>query len=326
MSGNPSSRRQFLRRAALGAAGLALGGAAPAQPAPGSDVVVVRHPGMVTRRTTDEAKVREAVDCAVCELTGAEEVAEAWRQIVTPEDVVGIKVNCSGGPSCHTSLAMVRAAVAGMAAAGMPEDNIIVCDQTERALKVCGYPVRRRGEGFRCEGLEEYDRVPMRIGQVYTRFAKVYSQEITALVNMPMLKTSMAAEWSPGVTMALKNNFGAISNPDRFHHNQCEPYISLINSAKVIRDKTRLILGDGTRPLYDGGPMDNPRARASYGAVLASFDPVAHDNVGHQILMELRKQERIRPQPVHLRNAGMPPYNLGVWLPAHINRRDIVLE
>jgi len=325
MNSHPSSRREFLRQAALGAAGLALGGAAHAQPVQKSDVVVVRHPGMMSRRTVDKAKLREAVDRAVCELTGTQQVAEAWKLIVSPQDVVGIKVNCSAGPSCCTSLVMVEAAVAGMAAAGVPEGNIIVCDQTEQALKACGYPVRRRAEGFRCQGLEEYDRVPVQIGQIYTRFATVYSQEITALVNMPMLKTSMAAAWSPGVTMALKNNFGAISNPQRFHFNFCEPFISLVNSAPVIREKTRLILGDGTLPLYDGGPEDNPRARGEYGAVLASFDPVAHDNVGYAILVELRQQP-ISPTPLHLRKAGAPPYNLGAWLPGQINRRDIVLE
>src|ERR1700722_723580 len=42
--------------------------------------------------------IREMLDRGMCELTGAPNVAEAWRQFFSPSDVVGIKVNPVGQP------------------------------------------------------------------------------------------------------------------------------------------------------------------------------------------------------------------------------------
>ncbi|MFQ6097919.1 MAG: DUF362 domain-containing protein [Armatimonadota bacterium] len=327
-------RRAFMRRVALGAAGLALGAAdftlaRPTRADDGgkSDVVIVRNAGMCGRRANDFEKIQAAVDRALCELTGKATRAEAWAEIVKPEDVVLLKVNASAGRTLTTAPEVVDAVLVGITEAGVPQTNIIVADKTDRQLIAAGYAIRKGREEYRCMGLEEYEERAQKVGPVVTRFARTYTDEMTVLINMPVLKTSCGAPNAPGVTLALKNNFGAISNPSTFHHTRLDPYIAAVNSAPVIKDKTRLVLCDALRPLIDGGPNDNPRARVTYDGVIAAFDPVAHDRVGWQVLEELREKAvgramPVYPAPVHIQTAGAR-FGLGNHVDAQINRREV---
>jgi hypothetical protein len=43
---------------------------------------------------------------------------DAWASLFSPEDVVGIKINCIGAPRISSSLASINAALAGLKSAG----------------------------------------------------------------------------------------------------------------------------------------------------------------------------------------------------------------
>ncbi len=93
------TRRELLR----GTAGAALawtlgmaGGGSPAAASPGSltRVVLVRDRNVLgTGRRPDPEILAGMLDRAVAALLGEENTSDAWRQLISPDDTVGIKSN-----------------------------------------------------------------------------------------------------------------------------------------------------------------------------------------------------------------------------------------
>ena len=79
------------------------------------------------------------VDRLVTATTGKDSVAAAWRSLVEPKDVVGIKISATGGSSGATHRAVVAAIVEGLKAAGVPTGNILVWDRDIDDLENAGY-------------------------------------------------------------------------------------------------------------------------------------------------------------------------------------------
>jgi Domain of unknown function (DUF362) len=95
----------------------------------------------------DSAVVRRMVDDLVMAATGQPTISSAWGSLVKPSDVVGIKVCANGAPLFGTHPAVVNAIVSGLAAAGIPPQNIVVWDREERLLKAAGF--RTKNAGYR---------------------------------------------------------------------------------------------------------------------------------------------------------------------------------
>jgi len=309
------SRRTFLARgsAGLAGAGLALGGSAGAQDAPKCSVVRVTHPGATDDNGVGQlGTVRQMVDRAVCTLSDTDDLAAAWGKFVSPDDVVGIKVNVRAGAQLSVQPCVVDAVVVGLEAAGVKKNNIIVWDAWSHELPRAGYPLNDSTEGVRCYGTDkgqykEEDRRAERearkklaacfqektypVGDQTVQFSKILAEEVTALINIPMVKDHRIA----GVTCSMKNHYGSIRNPSDLHENCCDPYLAELNAAAPIRDKTRLIVVDGLRGLYNGGPYDKPQWRWQPNCVLAGTDPVAVDTLAMRILDEKRQEVGMEP-------------------------------
>ncbi len=124
--------RRHLLRTGVGAAvagRLALAGL-PALGAPpaASRVVLVRRPDALDGDGAVKAPVLEAMlDDAVAALVGVKEPAEAWRLLVSPRDVVGVKSN--GWRPLHTPAELENAIVARVRAAGVAAADVAVDDQ-----------------------------------------------------------------------------------------------------------------------------------------------------------------------------------------------------
>ncbi len=142
------------RRWALIALCLVIGGTAPAQtPLPTeadspyrppeaparSTVYTIHEAGAIEHFEADSARVRSMVDRLVVATTGKDSVAAAWRSLVEPKDVVGIKISATGGASGSTHRAVVAAIVEGLKAAGVPTNNILVWDRDIEDLENAGY-------------------------------------------------------------------------------------------------------------------------------------------------------------------------------------------
>jgi uncharacterized protein (DUF362 family) len=289
-------RRAFLATAGAAVVGwLSGGGAAAAAEAVGpgkSRVVRVRRPQLFAHGEIPARATAEMVHAAVKALAGETDGAAAWHRFIKPEDLVGIKINSLFGPGASTHLEVIEAVIAGCQAAGVPPERIIVWDRSTAELSRAGYPVGRDGRGVKWLGTDrDYEPQPTVAGSFKGRLSRLLTQRITALINVPVLKTHNVA----GLTLALKNHYGSFHNPADHHANGCDPYLADLNGLAVIRGKTRLIIADALFPIAEGGPQARPQYTWPYGAILAATDPVALDFVGLQILEARRRTLGLEP-------------------------------
>ena len=389
------SRRGFLGLAAAGAAGLALGPvmagqdkAAAQKPAPQPPVEITtnvdeirkipratgslpgRFPGKVVRVSTgnasvegrvDPVKVKAAVDKGMLELTGRKSVAQAWLELVSPKDIIGIKVNPISLKRLPTRPEVVDAILDGLAAAGVSKSNIVIWDRRLFQLLDAGYTPDRfpgisilgtemrgpnndfydeKGELWAKDNIDRetmpyvadtemaYARntLPYMINQgKESYFTKIVTQKVTKIINVPVLKNSGGT-----ATLCLKNlSYGSLSNTSRLHKiwakSVAEPC-----AMPPIRDKVVLNIADGLRACYEGGPAaDKPQYFWDANLLMFGTDPVAVDQVGHDIIVRQRISNGIQ-QAENPRNrefldiaAGL---GLGVADEARIALTELSLE
>ena len=284
------SRREFLKRSALIGAAVAgyryLEVPAAAEAATGkSRVVVVRDQALLAGDGVDQKVAERMLGQAMAKLVGANSGAQAWKMLFKPTDVVGLKVNCLCGKGVSTHPEITYAVVSGLKMAGVPEGNIIIWDRSSGDLAKSGYTLNK-GEGVRVLADDGDWGEAVRSGSISGRLSKIITEKITALVNVPILKT----HGIPGLTCALKNHYGSFDNPGAAHGDGCNPYLADLNALPQIKNKTRLIVVDAARPQCDGGPSLRADAQFDYHGIIISKDPLAADRVGLEIINERRKQ------------------------------------
>jgi len=239
-----------------------------------SPVSLVRHAGAWEGDRVQEQVVLEMLDAALVELTGIGDAAVAWRVLFDPGEQVGIKVNAS---SRYATTPEVAYAVARrlQEAAGLKAEQIVIFDFKERNLANRGFTLNADGPGVRCRGPAAWEGEQERVAGFRQRLHDVM-RSCDALINLPALKMHDVA----GLTSALKNHYGTVSHPQRLHDGSCNPGIPALNALPVIRDKTRLVIGDFIRIC----PY-NWRQMSVETLIAMSFDPVAHDAVARQVLV-----------------------------------------
>jgi uncharacterized protein (DUF362 family) len=95
----------------------------------------------------------------------------------------------------------------------------------------------------------------------------------SALVSFGVVKDHDLA----GVSAGMKNWYGVIHNPNKYHQNGCDPYITDVARHPYIRNKLRLTVLDGVIAQCHGGPAFRQGGIFELGKVAASTDPVAAD-------------------------------------------------
>ena len=340
-------RRDFIQKGSVSLAGAGLatllsGPSGSGQPMQKSKVVLVKHDGATDENGVGSADiVGRMVHRSVRELTGKDSLREAWREFVSPDDVVGLKVNVRGGRNLSTQPCVVDAIVEGLVKAGVRPNNIIIWDAWNRELVRAGYILNDSDEGLRCYGTDRgtykpdrdprrrtsgeawkpfYSAKPVMVEDKAVYFSKILVDEITALINVPLIKDHRIA----GVTVSMKNHFGSILNPNDLHGNRCDPYLGALNATGPIKGKTRLIIVDGLRALYNGGPRDNPQWKWRQNSIIASTDTVAIDQLGLEIIEEKRKQNELSPLGDLARHvATAARLGLGTNDPARMDIKEI---
>ncbi|MFC1713988.1 DUF362 domain-containing protein [Candidatus Poribacteria bacterium] len=303
-------RREFIKDVSIAGLGLAAGPALLGMSARKSSaqvgmskIVIANHPDAVTGVRVDAGGAREMVDTGIMQFTGQPTITGAWASVLpnlSPDDLVTIKVNCINS-SLPTHPQVVDAIVAGLIAAGVKENNIIIWDRTNHELTNCGYKRNTGNTGVRCFGTNEngwgYDK-QIKPGGRSVRLSKILLSS-DHLINVPVLKD----HGTSGVTLSMKNHYGSVDNPGSLHGGQCDPYIAELNNAPEIKDKTRIIVLDANLGIYQGGPGGSPQFR--YNSVVLSQDTVAIDYQGWKILeAERQKHGRALPQAKHIKTAA----------------------
>ena len=283
-----------------------------------SRVVVVRskrvlNPGGVVDGGVLSAMVRSAL----LNLTGTASAEKAWGSIFSPRDSVGIKVNAIAGRLLSPTPAWAPILAQGLRAAGVEEKRIILWDRSSRELKEAGFPLNWEQGGIRCFGTDAagvgYDPDLVENGSIGGLLSRILTTLTSVQVNLCILKDHNLA----GLSGALKNLYGAIHNPNKYHDGHCNPYIADLNALPQIREKFRLTLCDALRVQYHGGPAFKSQWVENYGGILASFDPVALDFAGWRLLDQIRKAHGLSSlqqedrTPLYILTAGDRTHRLG---------------
>lgn len=286
--GRPSiSRRDFLRAAAstVGAASVLAGEhfdptrtvSVPLRLRPGEPparVVQIRSERVVDGPTVHRGRLQLMLEDTLSTLTRTDSSAAAWRKLLEPQDVVGIKFNRTGQAALGTTAAFADALVESLVSAGWDPKRIVLLEAP--ATTISKWQTMAAVEGF--------DDVETAFASGADQFAKVLHQ-VTTLISVPFLKTHNIA----GMTGAMKNlSHALVKHPGRYHAGGCSPFIPDILAVPAIRGKLKLCLVDGLRAVIRGGPEAQPFGIRDAGFVLASTDPVAVDAHAVTILNQLR--------------------------------------
>jgi uncharacterized protein (DUF362 family) len=274
-----------------GGRGLLAGSGSPEKRSPAARVAVARRKGLLgPKGTPDAGKLQDALGGAVARAAGEEGPVEAMRALFKPGDVVGIKVNCLAGRGLSPHPALVARLTRWLQEAGVAPRNIVIWERSDRELKAAGFSVARKGAGVRCFGTNgEYDWTPREWGAGGSCFARILTEDLTALINVGVLKDHDLA----GVSVGLKNWYGVVHNPNKFHDNGCDPYVAELAAYPLIRKRLKLTVVDGSVAQCHGGPARSPRWTWPWEGILASTDPVAIDAVGWSLIEDRRKEKKL---------------------------------
>jgi len=262
------------------------------------------------------------LDLSMLQLTGAASPKDAWRQFVDENDIVGLKVNPVAGKMLTTSHALTQAVVRQLENAGISRANMVIWDRREMQLHETGYTEENypgiKIIGTECEDANggyhtpdgklyseeridknhyfyadvdgEYDAETMPFmvnGGKYSYFSKICTEQVTKIINLPILKNA-----GTSVTLCMKNlAYGALTNTGRLHEKLWHETSAYACAFPPLRDKTVLNIVDGLIGCYDGGPAANPQFICEYNTLLVGTDPVAVDRIGYEIVLAKRIKE-----------------------------------
>jgi uncharacterized protein (DUF362 family) len=283
-----------ITRRGLLQAGLSGALAAGAAPAERSKVVIARDPAArAGGGSPDSGRVVKMLDRAMQSFYGGDSPTDAWKKVVRPGEVVGLKINCLSGRGAATNPVLVEAICERLQQAGIPQKDIVIWDRLNSDLESAGYRVASRADRIRCIGNDAagYETDLAIYGGVGSLLSKTLTRTCDAVINLPVLKDHGIA----GVTLALKNLFGAIHNPNKYHTNAGDPYVADVNMLGPIRQKVRLTICDALTAQYEGGPSYMPQWSWSYNGVMVARDPVALDYTGWGILERKRAEKGMKP-------------------------------
>jgi uncharacterized protein (DUF362 family) len=279
---------------------------------------------LAQRRTPNPAVVRRMVDNLICATTGKPNSAAAWASLVKASDRVGIKVAASGGAVSGTHPAVVKAIASGLISAGVQPSNIIVWDRNLDDLLAAGYsrndPLYRLRSVDTATGYDKKsqvtapvigrliygdsafgDRSGSRMEDILSGgeqlsstsyYAKVLSQEVDKVINVPSLTDSFLT----GVNGALANmTLPNLDNWRRFTRSPDfgDPYLAEIYADAMIHGKVVLTILDALVLQYAGGPFPNPGFLVDHHSIFMSKDPVAIDATAARLLNENRTPSRL---------------------------------
>ncbi len=224
-------------------------------------------------------------------LTGRPDRREACRTLFRPGDRIGIKVNTIGGAALSTRPETSLNLASWLTGGGIEERNIIIWDRTNRELRDAGYRISTSRSGFRIFGTDGegpgYGRNLVSHREVGSLFSAIQTDLVTASVSLPVLKDHGLA----GITAGMKNYFGAIHNPNKYHDSHCDPFVADLFDAPPVKSKHRLTVIDALLVQFHRGPSYHPRWAEKHGTLIFSTDPVAADRVGWDLIERLRAEE-----------------------------------
>jgi uncharacterized protein (DUF362 family) len=255
-----------------------------------SRVVVVKYSGKPKDDFLDRDQYRRLLEQGLGLMSNNGSYAPYLKNRF-PGGTVGMKTNCLAAWN-PTFLPLVDALSELLTdKAGIVENDIVVWDRTNRELERAGYKLNASSFGRRCLGTDAngvgYENGQFfSAGKVNSLVTRILTEMVDHSINLGVLKHHSIA----GMSAGMKNMYGAVSNPNKYHANNCSPFTADVNNLDPIRKKNRLTIVDAVRVQYDRGPGFDSASMDYYNGLILSEDPVAADAVSLEILEYLRRR------------------------------------
>ena len=292
--------------------------------APRAYVTVIQDPGATDAFRPRLEKVRVMVNRAITNLTRKPTVPEAWRSLVSTQDVVGLKVFSAPGPNSGTRPAVVAAVVEGLLAAGLPPKRIIVWDRQITDLRLAGFSDLAKRYGIRLAsstqagwdeqtfynpdspilgnlvwGDLEFGKKGDGVGRK-SFVSKLLCREVTKIINVtPLLNHNRAGVSGNLYSLAT----GSVDNLIRFEFSPetLATAIPEIYSLPALSDHVVLNITDALICQYEGGEHGLLHYSATLNQLRFSRDPVALDVLSTQELDRQRQAAHAPPVKPNLK-------------------------
>lgn len=215
---------------------------------------------------------------------------EYFSKILKKDSTLGIKLNCLGGKNLSPKVEFVEGLIKIIKDSGFKEENIIVFERSDKELERAGFKINNSGTGYKCYGTNgDYSTDVEEAVSVGTCFSNILKR-ITHLINFGVLKDHDLA----GISVGLKNYYGLIHNPNKYHSNNCSPYVAHLATHPFIKDRHILTIIDGTYCQYNGGPAYNSNFQEKLEIIISSKDLVACDFWALDKINSLRKKNKLK--------------------------------
>ncbi len=225
------------------------------------------------------------------ELTGQKKNKDSLSGIFPEKSNIGIKINTIGGKNISTRPEVALCLANFLTQSHIREENIIIWDRTNRELKSVGYQLNLNRRGIRIFGTDTqnmgYNHTLVSHLNVGSLFSSIQSDLISASISLAILKDHGLA----GITGGMKNYFGAIHNPNKYHDTQCNPYVAEVFDTDFIKKKHKLTILDATVVQYHRGPSYHAKWSETLDTLIFSLDPVAADTIGWKTIERLRAKK-----------------------------------
>jgi hypothetical protein len=272
---------------------------------------VIEDPKAITGFRVNPEKIRPMLARGLTKLTEKPTETEAWRSLVEPREVLGIKIFSSPGRLGGTRPAVVTAVIQGLKESGFPASNIILWDKYRADLEASGMAALARELGVEVAASAEvgYDEKvfyenPL-LGQLVwgdrdfgsqeagtarkSYVTRLLTRRITKIINIaPLLNHNQAGVSGLLYSLAL----GSVDNVLRFegHSGRLATAVPEIIALPEIGDRVVLNVVDALICQYEG----EQRSLLHYSTVLnqirLGLDPVAMDILSAREVQRQRKK------------------------------------
>lgn len=295
-----------------------------------SKVIIVKGKGIIdSSGDVNQEKLIQMYRRGIKSLTDHVDLRDSLSQFFKGNDRIGIKINTISGKKLSslpaTSLSLARL----IAENGLSEENIFIWDRTNRELKQAGYRLNMNQRGIKVFGTDAngvgYERELVSHRNIGSLFSSIQARFITASVSLAVLKDHGMA----GVTAGMKNYFGAIHNPNKYHDSHCDPFIAELFETEYIRKKQRFSILDALLVQYHRGPSYHAKWAEKYEALIFGRDPVAVDSIGWQIIENLRAKKGLPTlkeegrEPAYIRTAEKLGLGTADWEKIQITIEEV---
>jgi hypothetical protein len=295
---------------------------APLNGLPAKARVVIVEDQRATEAFAAQPKIVQAmVRRGILKLTGLTNEAAAWQSLISPKEVVGLKVYSEPGPVSGTRPAVVEAVVQGLLRAGLAPSNIVIWDKRLLDLRLAGfasladrYNIRVAGSldagydekvfydnpisGTLILGDLEFDLKGAKVGHK-SYVSKLVTRSMTKIISIsPLLNHNVAGVCGHLYSVAM----GSVDNSVRFdpprEMARAVPEIyNLPGESKdqpgPLGDRVVLCITDALIGQYQGEQMSLLHYATELNQIWLSKDPVASDVLAVEELDRERKAHDI---------------------------------